>query len=209
MRLFDKLALVLSLPAGYRLLRGAVGGEKLWHTYLDEYVKPQPGEKVLDVGCGPADVLSYMPNVEYTGLDHSSEYIHAAKKRFGNRGRFWCTDVSGVGLEKERGTFDLAMATGVIHHLNDEQAADLFSLVRVALRPGGRLITFDGCFVPDQSRLARWILRNDRGKFVRTSTEYERLASKQFSAIESYLRNDLLRIPYTHLIMRCRNQADA
>jgi SAM-dependent methyltransferase len=208
MKIFEKLALVLSLPAGYRLLRSVLGGGKLWRTYLDEYVQPAPGEKVLDVGCGPADVLTYLPNVEYTGIDYSPEYINSAKARFGSRGRFLCSDVSGVALEKERGTFDLAMATGVVHHLNDQQASDMFSLVHLALRPDGRLITFDGCYVPGQSKMARWTLSNDRGKFVRTLAEYQRLASAQFSKIKCHLRHDLLRIPYTHLIMRCSNQID-
>ena len=205
MNFVEKLTPILKWPAGYRLLRGIVGGDALWRTYLDEYVKPMPGEKVLDIGCGPADVLRHLPPVDYTGLDRSEEYIHSAAARFGSQGRFWCSDVSRVALEQERGTFSLALATGVVHHLNDTQASDLFSLARRALRPNGRLITFDGCFVPGQSNVARWMLAHDRGKFVRTRAEYERLASAAFSKVEGYCRHDLLRLPYTHLIMRCTN----
>ena len=205
MKISEKLARILSLPAGYRLLRRAVGGGDLWRAYLDEYVKPIPGEKVLDIGCGPADVLRHLPQVDYTGLDYSQKYIDSALARFGGRGRFWCSDVSRVALELERGTFSLALATGVVHHLNDQQAADLFGLARLALGPNGRLITFDGCYVPGQSRVARWMLAHDRGKFVRARAEYERLASAAFSKVEGHLRHDLLRIPYTHLIMRCAN----
>lgn len=205
MKISEKLARILSLPAGYRLLRRAVGGGDLWRAYLDEYVKPIPGEKVLDIGCGPADVLRHLPQVDYTGLDYSQKYIDSALARFGGRGRFWCSDVSRVALELERGTFSLALATGVVHHLNDQQAADLFGLARLALGPNGRLITFDGCYVPGQSRVARWMLAHDRGKFVRARAEYERLASAAFSKVEGHLRHDLLHIPYTHLIMRCAN----
>ena len=205
MSAFDQLARILSLPAGYRLLRRVVGGGGLWRTYLETYVAPVPGEKGLDIGCGPADVLQYLPQVDYTGVDHSEKYIRSAQARYGNRGRFWCGDVSRVALEQERGTFSLALATGVVHHLNDTQASDLFSLASRALRPHGRLITFDGCFVPGQSTVARWILAQDRGKFVRSRAEYERLASAAFSRVEGYLRHDLLRIPYTHLILRCSN----
>ena len=106
-------------------------------------------------------------------------------------------------MEGEQGTFDLVMAIGVIHHLNDAQAAKLFELARRVLRPGGRLVTFDGCYVPRQSRIARWMLAHDRGRFVRTQEEYLRLASAHFSKVESQIRHDLLRIPYTHLILRC------
>lgn len=56
-------------------------------------------------------------------------------------------------------------------------------------------MTFDGCFVPDQSRLARWVLRQDRGKFVRQRHEYERLAATSFSKLDTHVRHDLLRIP--------------
>jgi SAM-dependent methyltransferase len=172
---------------------------------LDQYVRPSAGEKILDIGCGPADILEHMSNVQYTGLDISLEYINAAKRRFGSQGRFWCHDVGLANLHHERGTFDLALATGVIHHLDDARARDLFALARLALRPGGRLFTLDGCYVNTQSRLARWFLRRDRGKFVRSQPEYERLAKIEFSKIESHVRHDLFRAPYTLLILRCSN----
>lgn len=180
-----------------------VGGGSAWKTYLDEYVKPAPKDKILDIGCGPADILQYLPVVNYTGLDISPEYISSAKKRFGSRGRFFCSDVGRAAIEEEQGTFDTVLAVGVIHHLDDAQAAELFDLARRALRPNGRLVTYDGCYVPQQSRTARWLLANDRGKFVRDREDYMRLASVRFPKVETHLRQDLLRIPYTHLIMRC------
>jgi SAM-dependent methyltransferase len=198
-----KLSSLLSFPAGYRLFRRMMGGESVWRVYLAGYVKPAPGDKILDIGCGPADVLNYLPAVNYTGLDISPEYIRSAKKRFGARGRFWCGDVGRAAIEGEQGTFDLVLATGVIHHLDDAQATRLFDLARLALRPTGRLVTFDGCYMPQQSRIARWLLAKDRGKFVRTREEYLRLASARFPKVEPHLRHDLLRVPYTHLIMRC------
>jgi len=203
MKMVERLSLVLNLPASYRLFRRLVGGEFVWRIHLAEYVKPVSGDKILDLGCGPADVLNYLPAVNYTGLDINPEYVHSAQKRFGSRGRFLCGDVGRAAIEGEQGTFDLVLATGVIHHLNDAQAAGLFDLARLALRPTGRLVTFDGCHVPQQSRLVRWLLAHDRGKFVRTREEYLRLASARFAKVEAHLRHDLLRIPYTHLIMRC------
>jgi len=205
MKIIGKFSTILSLPAGYRLFRWMVGGDSAWRIYLAEYVKPAPGSKILDIGCGPADVLDYLPAVNYTGLDISQEYIRSAKKRFGSKGRFYCNDVGLAAIEGEQGTFDLVLATGVIHHLDDAQAARLFDLACLALRPTGCLVTYDGCYVPEQSRIARWVLAQDRGKFVRTREEYLRLASAHFSKVEPHLRHDLLRMPYTHLIMRCCN----
>ncbi len=48
------LASSWSLPAGYRFFRRLIGGKSAWRIYLAEYVKPVPGEKILDLGCGPA-----------------------------------------------------------------------------------------------------------------------------------------------------------
>ena len=86
MKIVERLSSLLSFPAGYRLFRWMVGGESAWKIYLAEYVKPVPGDKILDIGCGPADVLNYLPAVNYTGLDISPEYICSAKKRFGSQG---------------------------------------------------------------------------------------------------------------------------
>jgi SAM-dependent methyltransferase len=205
MNMVNRLSWVLKIPAGYRCFRWMVGGESAWKTYLADYVKPVPGEKVFDIGCGPADVLDYLPKVNYTGLDISPAYIRSATRRFGSRGRFLCGDVGLASIEEEQGSFDLVLATGVIHHLDDTQAGRLFDLARRAMLPTGRLITYDGCYVPEQSRVTRWLLSRDRGKFVRRQEDYLKLASAHFAKVEPCLRHDLLRIPYTHLIMSCRN----
>lgn len=202
MKIIDRVSSILSFPVVYRLFSHIVGGDGS-RVYLAEYVKPVAGEKVLDIGCGPADILTCLPEVDYTGLDISPEYIAAAKQRFGGRGRFWCGDVGLAALEREQGTFNLVLATGVLHHLDDERASRLYELARLALRPHGRLITYDGCYVPEQSKIARWMVSHDRGKFVRTREAYLRLASVRFPKVEVHLRHDLLRIPYTHLITRC------
>src|SRR6478752_1907792 len=145
MRLTDTLSRVLGMPRVYRCFTRAIGGS-VWQVYLNEYVKPVSPERILDIGCGPADILAYLPNADYTGIDISPEYIEAAKKRFGDRGRFLCSDVGVVTIEQERGSFSLVLATGVLHHLDDERARKLFELARLALAPNGRLITYDGCY---------------------------------------------------------------
>jgi SAM-dependent methyltransferase len=203
MKLIEKIHRFLSFPAGYRLFQWMVGAEFARTTYLNEYAKPVPGDKILDLGCGPADILNHLPAVNYTGLDVSPEYILSAQRRFGLKGRFLCGDVGLAAIEGEQGTFDLVLSIGVVHHLDDAQAAKLFALAHRALRPGGRLVTYDGCYAPQQSRIARWLLAQDRGKFVRQREEYLRLASAHFSRVEPQIRQDLLRIPYTHLIMCC------
>ena len=202
MKILDRFTTVFDVPAAYRAFQDMVG-KNYYARLLAEHANSTPGEKVLDIGCGPGHILASLAGANYTGFDISQEYIEAAQKRFGSRGRFWCSDVGLAAIEQERGTFHLALAIGVLHHLDDEQATKLFELARLALRPDGRLVTSDGCFVPEQSRIARWALEKDRGKFVRSPEEYVRLAAVCFRKVEARVRHDLLRIPYTHLIMRC------
>jgi len=194
---------VLELPWAYRLFRTIVGGPAAWQRLVEEYIRPQQGQRILDLGCGAGDVLSYLPSVSYVGIDISSQYIQAARARFGHRGEFHCRDAT-QWVNDNPGVYDVVMANGLFHHCSDDQARDLFALAAKALKPSGRLVTYDGCYVPEQSRVARLLLRMDRGQFVRTSDGYRLLAEPFFAEVQSSIRHDLLRIPYTHLIMTCQ-----
>jgi SAM-dependent methyltransferase len=134
-------------------------------------------------------------------------YIHYAKKHFEHRGIFLATKVDGKAInEFSLNDFDIVLATGLLHHLNDDEASRLFELASSALKPGGRLITLDGCYVKGQSWLARSIISRDRGKYVRTQVEYLSLASNFFKDIQISIHHDLIRIPYTHIVMEVTHE---
>ena len=67
-------------------------------------------------------------------------------------------------------------------------------------------MTYDGCWVEGQSRIARWLISMDRGQAVRAPRELERLAAPHFSEVRREIRHDFLRIPYTHLVLECSNR---
>ncbi len=196
------LRLLLGFPVVYSVFRRIIGSDAARMRYVATFIRAKPMDRVLDIGCGPGDMLHYLPPVHYVGFDASEAYIARARRRFGHRGQFCCGLVnSGTILEPH--SFDIALAHGVLHHLDDGDASALFALAQAALRPGGRLITFDGCYAPNQSPLARWFVSRDRGRYVREVEEYRRLASSAFDRVQVTVRQDLLRIPYTHIIMEC------
>lgn len=192
---------VLAVPAVYRAWGRFVGGKNRG-AFAHDYVRARAGDRVLDIGCGPADVLQYLPDVDYTGFDINPEYIATATRNYGDRGRFYCQRVNEESLGNHEG-FDIVLASGILHHLDDGEAEKLVNLAHTALKPGGRLITLDGVFVHDQSALARFIISRDRGEFVRDERGYRDLAARLFTRIDATIRTDLIRIPYTHLILEC------
>jgi SAM-dependent methyltransferase len=199
---------LLAFSPVYRFVQWVFGGGAR-HAYVRDYLRVLPGERVLDVGCGPADVLAHLdPSVRYTGVDLSPRYIDAARRRFGGRGEFYLESVRDTTV-REPGSFDLVMANGLIHHLDDEEARRLLETAREALKPTGRFVSLDGCFVAGQGRLARWLVSRDRGRFVRHRDDYLRLAREVFPSVTWDVRHDLTRVPYTHLIMTCRPAARA
>lgn len=167
---------------------------------VNDYLKPQPGDSVLDIGCGTADVLDDLPVIQYYGFDPSEEYIDLARARHGERGTFVNASVS---RETVTGEFDLVMALGVLHHIDDGAAEDLFALASSVLKPTGRLVTLDPFFHDDQAAHRRFVVSLDRGGHIRRLDEYLELAQKSFQNIVSHTRTDLIRIPYTHLILEC------
>jgi len=194
---------LLEIPKFYSTFERLVSGDART-TFVQQYVRPQPGDRLLDIGCGPADILDTLPpGIDYTGFDPSERYIANAQRRFGQRGRFYCRGIV-AGRNEELSDFDLVLACSVLHHLDDSQVIDLFSLGNAVLKSGGRLITIDGCLVPGQSRIASFLLGQDRGQFVRTEAAYLALARKVFGSVTSHVRHDLMRIPYTHLIIEMR-----
>lgn len=193
---------ILAMPWAYRFFFYLIGGAQRSAILVQEYVRPRAGCRILEIGCGPGTIVPYLPKSEYVGFDASPKYIASAQARFGDRATFVCQRVSQYSL-KEHSYFDIALALGIVHHLDDGEALRLFQIAYAALKPGGKLITLDGCFVEEQSAMARYVVSKDRGQYVRTKEGYLQIASQVFSNITASVRHDLLRIPYTHLILEC------
>lgn len=196
----DGLRRILNDPRIYLITQRVLGSDASTKRWVDEIVRPRAGQRVLDIGCGPADLLRFLPEVDYFGFDASAAYVAAARARFGDRGRFACARVDAASLAG-LGTFDLVIARGVLHHLDDLEAEALFRLARQALSGRGRLITLDACYAEGQHRLARLLIDRDRGQNVRDAAGYRALAAQVFDDVTVEVRHDLMRVPYTHCSM--------
>ncbi len=200
--MIKRLRPILHRAYFYELYHRLIGANYRSRVLVSDYIRPQPGDRILDIGCGPGNMLPYLPRGPYLGVDANPAYIATARERYGDRGEFVCERVSHHDVQ-QFGAFDIVLALGLIHHLDDSEASDLFRLGHTALKPGGRMITNDGCYAPKQSATERYFLSRDRGEYIRAQAEYEKLAHSWFPEVHSHIRQDVLRIPYTHLIMEC------
>src|SRR5689334_2206478 len=96
----------------------------------------RPGQRALDVGCGPgaltARLVAVLGPERVSAVDPSLPFVEAARERFPG------TEVtvgSAESLEFADDSFDAAMASLVVHFMTDP-AAGLAEMARVT-RPGG------------------------------------------------------------------------
>lgn len=199
---------VLSRPLVYSAFQRLMGAHEDRERYVHHFLQPTAGMRVLDIGCGPADILAHLPDVHYFGFDISEQYIQKARQRFaGRRAQFACKPLRPEDLA-ELPRFDRIIAIGLLHHLDDDMALEALRMVSSRLAAGGRLVALDPCFTADQHPLARWLVKCDRGQNVRTQEGYETLALGAFDHARASIRHKRW-IPYTHCHLVCENDNES
>ncbi len=196
---------VLTNPQVYKWIRDILGLNRWLRRYVEYYVKPKVGDRVLDIGCGTGEVTRYLSGTKYIGVDRHSPYIDFATRNFGKNGQFICADVADH-IEVFRGEFDIVIANGLLHHLDDVLAGRLFQIGEQVLSEGGRMVTVDPCRYPGQAWITRFIVDKDRGKNVRQYKEYSELAKGTFPEVNSSLWHGFAPIPFSVSVVECRKK---
>lgn len=195
---------ILSNPIFYDSFQSLMGTPSIRQELVNDFMHENHVMRVLDIGCGTADIVGILPEgVTYFGYDISASYINSAKLKYGSRGYFHC-GLFDVAQANRLQPVDLVIANGVLHHLSDVEATNLFELAKLVLKPSGRVITVDPCFIPNQNPLARFLIDHDRGQNVRTAEAYRSLPSSYFGKVSGKIRHRSP-IPYTDWVMECHS----
>jgi SAM-dependent methyltransferase len=109
-----------------------------------------PGpQRVLDVGCGAGGAACAFAEAltpgAVVGFDRDPRLLAIARRRaadagFAGRVAWSCAAVESLPVEP--GSADVVWASGVVHHLPDQQAT--IGTLAALLRPGGRLALVEG-----------------------------------------------------------------
>ena len=193
----------LKVPFLYNAFQAAVGATELRRRLIERYVRPKSGDKVIDIGCGPAPALQWLPEVEYVGLDINSECIALAQRTYGSRGTFVVGDAQSVRGDSRFIDADIVMAFGLLHHLDDQDAAYCVRFAYDALKEKGRFVTYEPCWMPNQGVISKYLMSMDRGRNIRSEQEYRQLAAKVFENVDAWRDTKPLRIPYVSIVLEC------
>ena len=197
------LQAILQIPIVYDLFQELVGGNAARRTFVKDIIRAKPGDKIVDIGCGPAKMIEWLPKVEYIGIDVSEAYITAARSKYGTKGTFIIGDTASLEHDERLKGADIVLCSALLHHLDDNEAIHLMHFTHRILKKSGRLVTGDPCWIPNQGFISRWIVSMDRGKNVRTESGYREIAAAAFPHIKTTLLLNSLRIPSPGVAMEC------
>ncbi len=133
---------LLAHPAVYRAFKQLVLPNGALETFVATHLAVPDGSRVLDLGCGFGDLAPFFSSrAHYVGIDHNASYIETAKAlNGGGDATFIVADV--VDPEASRyGPYDLAMISGVLHHLPSDtvlQLARQHTVAPLLIRQAGR-----------------------------------------------------------------------
>lgn len=195
---------VLEVPFVYRFFQRTISRKEIWPDLIAEFFPSNLEDlKVLDIGCGPGTFLEggwlNMKQSNFVGIDPSPQYIQQASRNFPDA-RFLVGTVREVQLEGR--AFDVAVLSGVLHHVDDFEAKAIIDFAADHLAPSGLVISVDPVLFPGQNAFARWMALADRGQNVRTVDELRALWDSCEGLFHSKIgmKQGYLRVPYNHAV---------
>ena len=143
--------IILHAAAGYDLLLWllTLGREASFRDKMLRFAALQPGESVLDIGCGTGTLaIAAKRQVGragvVSGVDASAEMLARAEKKARSLGvEILFKNGSAQSLPFSAAQFDVVLSTMMLHHLPKSSRREMAGEVHRVLKPGGRVLVID------------------------------------------------------------------
>jgi len=188
---------LITLPSFYELVQSALGRKRTREYLCNGPLKTAAGDKVLDVGCGPATLRPFLGKVDYLGMDMNPRHIEKAVETYGHTGRFICGNAV-ADIKSAPGPYDIIICIGLLHHLDDNEAIELLGRLSERLSSVGRIVTYDPVYVEKQNFIAKKLNDLDSGQNIRTPEGYISLFNTERMTLRTDILSGMLNVPYNH-----------
>lgn len=122
--------------------------EETFKRYLVEHAHLEPGQRVLDLGCGTGtltlQIKQFLPQIELFGLDGDPSVLQIAREKAiaANVDIRWEEGLA-YDLPYPAASFDRVISCLMIHHLTASNKLKAFQEVFRILKPGGEFHLLD------------------------------------------------------------------
>ena len=188
-------------PLIYKIIQGVMSGTSFRNGIIKKNITKN-NLKILDIGCGPAQILEHIPQCDYYGYDIDDRSIQYAKKKYHQKNyHFYCKKFNKTELKKLP-KFDFIIFFGILHHLSNKEVHEILKLCKKIMKKNSKLLTEDPILLENQNVIAKFLIKKDRGLNVRDKQEYINLLKKHFKKIKNKVTHQYF-IPYTWFTTVC------
>lgn len=119
----------INSPLVYRIIQYIMSGTSFRNSIIKKNIK-KSNLKILDIGCGPAQILEQIPRCDYYGYDIDQRSIQYAKKKYRQKNyHFYCKKFNKTEIKKLP-KFDFVIFFGILHHLSNKEADKMLTLCK-------------------------------------------------------------------------------
>lgn len=186
----------------YIFYQKIIGADNYLKSYIKNYIRPQKGDKILELACGAGNIYSMFPlkDVYYTGIDYSQNYISFARKKYPEQ-TFVCADITEDFKAFDK--YDIIYAEAIISAIPNEKVQKMFEAIKKCSNSKTRIILSDMNYRKSAPFLERFLMENERNEYVRTKDDYVRLISSYFKIEKISVVEKPYIIPYQKIIFEC------
>jgi len=188
---------ILKHPTLYRLYQKTVRSKNSEYDFFKYIFSNLKNKKIrmLDIACGDSYVLNFVSEYleDYLGIDHSDKYLTFSKSKWSNF-NFLNLDLNDQKNIKYLNDYkpNFIFMNGVIHHLEDETMSPINSFIRE--NKESAFLSVDP--VKHENKLInKLMIKYDRGKFIRSKTQYSYLMQN----FESIIIDDFYKMSFKQI----------